>query len=45
MWLIVLAMCAVLILALLAVMVFVMVVLHRKPRMASGHGVRGIHGD
>jgi hypothetical protein len=43
MWLMVLAMFAVLVLALLGVLVFVMVVLHRKPRAASANDLRGRH--
>jgi hypothetical protein len=43
MWLVVLAMFTVLILALLGLIVFVMVVLHRKPNAASADGLRGRH--
>jgi hypothetical protein len=45
MWLMVLALFTVLILAVLAVLVFVMVVLHRKPRATSLHDVRGTSGE
>lgn len=46
MWLMILTVFAAVILALLAVLVFVMVVLHRKPRAVSSlRGVRGGHGE
>jgi hypothetical protein len=45
MWLMILAMLAVMILALLGILVFVMIVLHRKPRTASAHVVRERRGE